>query len=84
MHFGAAFGTITTVDAALLKVIAALPADERIELMEAIWDGLVANDEAPAITEAQRQELDRRLDAMGRDPGQNLSWDEVRARIRGR
>lgn len=71
------------MDAALLKVIASLPRDEQIDLVEAVWDRLVANDEAPAITEAQRQVLDRRLDAMAREPDATLGWDEVLARVRG-
>ena len=71
------------MDAALLKVIASLPRDEQIDLVEAVWDGLVANEEAPAITEAQRQVLDRRLDAMAREPDATLGWDEVLARVRG-
>ena len=69
------------MNATLLKVIAALPREEQIELVEAVWDGLVANDEAPSLSDAQRQELDRRLDARARDPGASLSWDEVRARV---
>ena len=55
------------MDAALLKVIASLPIDEQLDLVEAVWDGLVANDEAPTITDAQRATLDRRLEAMVRE-----------------
>lgn len=71
------------MDAALLKAIASLPRDEQLDLVEAVWDGLVANDEAPLITDAQRRLLDQRLDAMVREPDANLSWDEVCARVRG-
>lgn len=69
------------MDAAILKVIASLPRDEQIELVEAVWDGLVANDAAPEVSDAQRQELDRRLDALAQAPTATLSWDEVRARV---
>jgi putative addiction module component (TIGR02574 family) len=69
------------MDAAILKVIASLPRDEQIELVEAVWDGLVANDAAPEVSDAQRQELDRRLDALEQAPTATLSWDEVRARV---
>lgn len=71
------------LNAALLKVIASLPRDEQLDLVEAVWNGLVANDEAPVITEAQRRVLDKRLDAMAREPNATLSSDEVRARVRG-
>lgn len=72
------------MDAALWKVIASLPIDEQLDLVEAVWDGLVANDEAPTITDPQRATLDRRLEAMVREPDAALSWDEVRALARGR
>ena len=71
------------MDAALLKAIASLSRDEQLDLVEAVWDGLVANDEAPAVTDAQREVLDRRLDAMAREPAAGLAWHEVRARVRG-
>lgn len=71
------------MDAALLKAIASLPRDEQLDLVEAVWDGLVANDEAPAITDAQRDVLDARLDAMAREPEADMAWHEVRARLRG-
>lgn len=73
----------TTMDATLLQAIAALPRDEQIELIEAVWDRLAAQDEAPALSEAQRQELDRRLDSLSRDASTSLSWEQVRARARG-
>jgi len=72
---------ICRMDAALLKAIASLPRDERIALVEAVWDGLVANEEAPSVTDAQARELDARLDAMARAPDATLAWDEVRARL---
>lgn len=72
------------MNSTLLQAIAALPAEERIDLVEAIWDGLVDADEAPGVTDAQREELDRRLGAMESGGAPNLSWDEVRSRLRGR
>ena len=69
------------MDAAISKVIASLPRDEQIELVEAVWDGLVANDAAPEVSDAQQQELDRRLDSLEHAPAATLSWDEVRVRV---
>jgi putative addiction module component (TIGR02574 family) len=69
------------MDAALLKQIATLPRNEQLDLAEAIWDGLVAQGDTLPLSDAQRDELDRRLDAMAREPGATLSWDEVRARV---
>lgn len=69
------------MDAALLKQIATLPRNEQLELAEAIWDGLVAQEDLPPLSDAHRDELDRRLDAMARTPDATLSWAEVRARV---
>jgi len=44
-----------------------LPLDERMQLVEDLWDSIAAEQEALPITEAQRAELDRRLEAFERD-----------------
>jgi len=41
-----------------------LPLDERIKLVEDIWDSIAAEQDNLPLTESQRQELDRRLDAF--------------------
>ena len=58
-----------------------LPVAERIKLVEAIWDSIAATPEAVQLTEAQREELDRRWAAYERDPSLGSPWAEVRARI---
>jgi putative addiction module component (TIGR02574 family) len=64
--------------------ILGLSVPERIQLVEDIWDSIAASPESLPITDAQRQELDRRLDAYARDPSELRSWDEVRARLEDR
>jgi putative addiction module component (TIGR02574 family) len=54
---------------------------ERILLVEQIWDGIAAEPEAIEVTQAQRDELDRRLAADDADPSAGASWDEVKKRI---
>jgi len=44
-----------------------LPLDERMQLGEYLWDSIAAEQGALPITEAQRAELDRRLEAFERD-----------------
>lgn len=60
-----------------------LPVAERIRLVEDIWDSIAAVPEAVPLTEAQRQELDRRLEAYHLDPRVGSPWPQVRRRIRG-
>lgn len=40
-----------------------LPLEERIRLVEDLWDSIAAEQQAIKLTEAQKAELDRRLDA---------------------
>ena len=61
-----------------------LSVPERVQLVEAIWESIAASPESLPVTDAQRQELDRRLDAYARDPSELRSWDEVRVRLEHR
>ena len=55
---------------------------ERIQLAEDIWDSIAAEDPAAAaLTAAQLQELQMRLDAHDRDPSNAVAWDQVRAAL---
>jgi len=40
-----------------------LPAEERIKLVEDLWDSIAADQQALRLATEQRAELDRRLDA---------------------
>jgi len=54
---------------------------ERIELVEAIWDSIAEVPGAVELTDEQREELDRRLQAYRSDSLKGSPWGEVRARI---
>jgi putative addiction module component (TIGR02574 family) len=64
-----------------LEEILSLSVAERLELVQQIWDSIAATPDSLPITEAQRREIDRRLEAYERDPSQVGNWEEVRARI---
>ena len=57
---------------------------ERIALIEEIWDSIESGPEAPPLTEAQREDLQRRVTAYEADPKAGSSWEDVKARSRGR
>jgi putative addiction module component (TIGR02574 family) len=61
--------------------IASLSTEERLRLMEELWESLRATPEAIPLTNAQREELDRRLDELDRE---GPTGDEVFSRIRNR
>lgn len=56
---------------------------ERLDLIEKIWDSITATPEEVPVTEAQRQDLQRRLDAYRDNPKAGSPWEEVKARLRG-
>lgn len=64
--------------------IANLTIEERLRLLEQLWESLSATPEAIPLTNAQREELDRRLDELDRDGPDGIPWEEVLGRIRSR
>ena len=57
-----------------------LSADERLDLIEQLWDSLEAD--AVPVTDAQKAELDRRIDEMHADGDSGIPWSDVLDRIR--
>jgi len=64
--------------------IDALTAEERLRLIEELWDSLTEKPETVPLTDAQREELDRRLDDLERAGPVGIPWDEVVQQIRSR
>jgi putative addiction module component (TIGR02574 family) len=64
--------------------ITRLTPDERLRLLEQLWDSLSATPDALPLTSAQRAELDRRLDELEQEGPAGIPWDEVMRRIRDR
>lgn len=65
----------------LVAEILALPVEDRVRLVEAIWDSISAVPEALPLTEWQKEELDRRLDDLEKNPDAGSTLEEVFARI---
>ena len=59
-----------------------LSVTERILLVEDIWDSIIATPEAVPLTDAQKEELERRLETYHRSPSMGSPWHEVVARIK--
>lgn len=62
--------------------IESLSPDERLALIERIWDSLSSDD--VGLTKAQQDELARRLEDMERNPDDAVSWSEAQRLIRER
>lgn len=64
--------------------VLSLSVPERIQLVEDIWDTIAEVPEEVRLTDEQKVELDRRLDAYHQNPDEGSPWGMVRERIRGR
>lgn len=73
-----AMGTITKAE------ILSLSVSEHIQLAEDIWDTIAEVPEAISLSDDEKAELDRRLDAYHKDPAVGSPWEAVRWKIRDR
>lgn len=62
--------------------ISSLSTEQRLELIEKLWDSLADDPSTVPVIEAQKAELDRRLDAMERGEGENIPLHDALARVR--
>ena len=59
-----------------------LPVQERIHLVELIWDSVAAVPDAVEISPALKVELEVRLAEFEANPEAGYSWDEVKSRLK--
>ena len=58
-----------------------LSVSERIRLVEDIWDSIREVPEAIDLTEEEKEELDKRLEAYHQNPEAGSPWTMVKERI---
>jgi putative addiction module component (TIGR02574 family) len=61
-----------------------LTREERLDLLERLWDSLTETQENVPLWDWQREELNRRLDEFERDGDLGTPAEEVLGRLRGR
>lgn len=59
-----------------------LPVQERIRLVELIWDSIAALPDAVPVSPELEAVLDRRLREFEANPDSGFSWEEVKAHIK--
>ena len=64
---------------ALRQQIESLSASGKAELLDAVWESLEAD--ALSLTDAQRAELDHRIERHEQDPADVIPWQLVRASL---
>ena len=65
-----------------IKDILKLSVDERIHLVQTIWDSIAADTEVSEISEEHKKILDERLEAHKNNPHNVVSWDEVKKGVK--
>ncbi len=55
--------------------------DEKLDLIEELWESIRQNPQSLELNPAQKQELDRRLQAHAEDAEPGESWQVVRERL---
>jgi len=70
---------MTAMQSELTEQAKKLSIPDRILLVEEIWDSIAEENEAFELTEAQKSELDRRLESARANPGQGRTWNEIKA-----
>jgi len=63
----------------LRNQLESLSAVEKVELLDAVWESLEAD--ALSLTDAQRAELDYRIERHERNPSEVIPWEQVRANL---
>ena len=61
-----------------------LTRDQRLALVQEIWDTIAAEQPPPLLSEAQRQELERRVAEDEAAPDDAIPWEEVKAQALAR
>ena len=59
-----------------------LPVQERIHLVELIWESIAAFPQSIEVSPELKTELDARLADFERDPEAGYSWDQVKAKLK--
>ena len=59
-----------------------LPVQERIRLVELIWDSIAAVPGAVEVSPALKAELETRLKEFEANPEAGYSWDQVKSRLK--
>lgn len=74
--------TASVMNTISITDILELPVQERIQLVELIWDSVAAVPEAVEVSPELKVELESRLIEFERNPESGYSWDQVKSRLK--
>jgi len=67
----------------VLNEVETWPIDERIRLVQDVWDRLADDGYESELTDAMKAELDRRIAEIDGNPEAGVPWEDVKARVLG-
>lgn len=74
--------TVAVMNTISITDILELPVQERIRLVELIWDSVAAVPEAVEVSPELKAELELRMIEFERNPEVGYSWDQVKSRLK--
>ncbi len=69
---------------AVLSEVRSWPVEDRLRLIGEVWDGIGEEDDGFELTEELKELLDRRLEALDKNPDDVISWEDVEEGARER
>jgi len=66
-----------------LEQLMTLPVPDRIRFVQALWDSIVVEDPPAPLTDEQRETFARRAAELQKNPGIGLTWEQIKARVKG-
>ena len=61
-----------------LDQILELPPAQRVEIAQEIWESVFDHPDGVLLTDAQKEELERRWHAFQQDPDEGEPWEDVK------
>lgn len=66
----------------VLSEVETWPPEDRLRLIEVVWDGLSEQGDDPEIGGELARLLEQRMLALRENPDDVLTWDEIKAHVR--
>ena len=68
----------------VLSAVESWPVDDRVRLVQDVWDRLPDQGHDADLTDEMKAELDRRIEEMDRNPQSGVPWEVVKERLLAR
>ena len=65
-----------------LRAVDTWPLEDRIQFVQSVWDRIAASGCQPTPTDAQKAELDRRLEDLEKNPADVVDWESIVQHVR--